>query len=146
VQSIFSLLVLVAGAALAVQPAINATAALRMGHPLWAGVVSAAVSCLTLAAIIAALRLPPPSLGALRGFPPWLFCGGLIGAFMLMATLLAAPRLGVATTAAMVIAGQLAAALAVDQFGWFGMPQHPISGPRLLGGLFLFAGTLLIRA
>ena len=61
------------------------------------------------------------------------------------AALLATPKLGVATTAALIIAGQLAAALAVDQFGWFDMPQHPVTIARAAGALCLLAGVLLIR-
>jgi bacterial/archaeal transporter family-2 protein len=70
----------------------------------------------------------------------------LIGALMLFAALLAAPTLGVATTAALIIAGQLAAALTIDQFGWLGMPQHPITGLRIVGALCLLAGVMLVRA
>jgi bacterial/archaeal transporter family-2 protein len=145
-QYLLVLLILVAGASIAVQPVINATAAAEMGHPLWGALVSAAVTFLALAAAIVAIRLPLPVVESLRGFPTWFYGGGLIGAFMLFAALLAAPRLGVATTAALIIAGQLAAALAIDQFGWLGVPQHPISGLRALGALCLLAGVTLIRS
>ena len=64
---------------------------------------------------------------------------------MLLAALLAAPKLGVATTAALIIAGQLAAALTIDQFGWLGMPEQPITGTRMIGALCLLAGVTLIR-
>jgi transporter family-2 protein len=146
VQLMFALLVLVAGASIAVQPVVNATAAAEMGHPLWGAVASALVTFLALAAVIGALRLPLPIAGSLRGFPAWLYAGGLIGAFMLFAALLAAPKLGVATTAALIIAGQLAAALMIDQLGWLGMPQHPITAARMVGALCLLAGVMLIRA
>jgi transporter family-2 protein len=145
-QLFFALLVLVAGASIAVQPVVNATAATEMGHPLWGALASAAVTFLALAAVIGALRLPLPLAGSLRGFPFWLYGGGLIGALMLFAALLAAPKLGVATTAALIIAGQLAAALTIDQFGWLGMPQHPITGLRIVGALCLLASVMLVRA
>jgi transporter family-2 protein len=144
-QLLFALLVLVAGASIAVQPVVNATAAMEMGHPLWGALASAAVTLLALAVVIGALRLPLPVAGSLRGFPTWLYSGGLIGAFMLFAALIAAPKLGVATTAALIVAGQLAAALAVDQFGWLGMPQQSITGVRMVGALCLLAGVILIR-
>jgi Putative inner membrane exporter, YdcZ len=60
-QFLLVLLVLVAGASIAVQPVINATAAAEMGHPLWRALVSAAVTFLALAATIAAIRLPLPT-------------------------------------------------------------------------------------
>jgi transporter family-2 protein len=145
-QLLFALLVLIAGASIAVQPVVNAAAAAEMGHPLWGALVSAAVTFLALAVVIGVLRLLLPIAGSLRGFPAWLYGGGLIGAFMLFAALLAAPRLGVATTAALIIAGQLAAALMIDQFGWLDMPQHSITGVRMVGALCLLAGVMLIRA
>lgn len=145
-QSLLVLLVLLAGASIAVQPVINATAAVQMGHPLWGALASALVTFLALALVITSLRIPLPSAESLRGFPSWLYAGGLIGAFMLFIALLAAPRLGVATTAALIIAGQLAAALMIDQFGWLGMPQQSITGLRVVGAVCLLAGAILIRA
>jgi transporter family-2 protein len=51
----------------------------------------------------------------------------------------------VATTIALLIAGQLAAALIVDHFGWLGVPVRPVNPYRVLGGGCLLAGVLLIR-
>jgi bacterial/archaeal transporter family-2 protein len=77
--------------------------------------------------------------------PPWVFTGGLIGAVFLFVSLFAAPRLGIATTIAVLIAGQLAAALVVDHFGWLGVPVRPVNPFRVAGVLCLLAGVLLIR-
>jgi transporter family-2 protein len=55
------------------------------------------------------------------------------------------PRLGAAALVACVVAGQMLFALAADQFGWLGVPQHPASVPRLIGAALLLAGVALIR-
>jgi transporter family-2 protein len=81
----------------------------------------------------------------IASFPAWLLVGGLIGAQFLLVSLLAAPRLGVATTVAVLIAGQLAAALVVDHYGWLGVPRQPLGPLRLLGAALLVAGVVLIR-
>src|SRR5882757_4561316 len=127
------ILAVLAGAAIALQPVVNATAAGHIGHPVWGALVSAGVTFLLLAVAPVALRLPMPSMRIFEGFPPWLYGGGIIGAFMLFAALLAVPRLGATTTAALIVAGQLVAALTIDHVGWFGMPQHPLDGQRIVG-------------
>lgn len=143
---LYGILALLAGAAIALQPIVNAVAADNMRHAVWGALASAAVTFLLLAVAAAALRLPVPALRVVEGFPPWLYGGGVIGAFMLFAALLAVPRLGATTTAALIIAGQLAAALMIDHVGWFGIPVHLINVPRIIGALCLFGGVLLIRA
>lgn len=139
------ILAFLAGAAIALQPVVNAAASDNMGHPVWGALASAAVTFLLLAIAPLALRLPIPAPKVFAGFPPWLYGGGLIGAFMLFAALLAVSRLGAASTAALIIAGQLIAALAVDHTGWLGVPVHLINIPRVIGALLLFGGVFLIR-
>jgi transporter family-2 protein len=139
------ILALLAGAAIALQPVMNAAASGHMGHPIWGALASAAVTFLLLAIAPIALRLPIPGSKAFTGFPPWLYGGGVIGAFMLFAALLAVSRLGATTTAALIISGQLVAALIVDHTGWLGVPVHLINPPRVIGALLLLGGVFLIR-
>lgn len=141
----YALLVLVTGMALALQPVINARIAFHAGHPILAALVSVTVTFLTLLAATLALRQPLPGPRLLSTMPPWLLTGGFIGALFLFVSLLAAPRLGAANLIALLIAGQLTAALLVDHWGWLGMPQRPVSALRLLGALCLLAGVFLIR-
>lgn len=55
------------------------------------------------------------------------------------------PRLGAATTLALVVVGQMVGALMLDQFGLFGTPQHPVSVLRIAGAACLILGVVLIR-
>jgi transporter family-2 protein len=137
--------VLLTGAALALQPVINANVAGRVGHPMSAALISVCVTFLALLTSTLALRAPLPSPRLLGSLPPWVFTSGLIGAVFLFVSLFAAPRLGVATTIALLIAGQLAAALVVDHFGWLGVPVRPVNPLRAVGAVCLIAGVLLIR-
>lgn len=57
-----------------------------------------------------------------------------------------APRLGAATTLALVVAGQMLGALIFDQVGLLGVPQHAATPGRLLGAACVVAGVLLIRS
>lgn len=142
---LYAAIVLLTGAALAMQPVINANVAVRVGHPLTAAAISVTVTFLALWASLLIIRAPVPGPQAVSGLPPWVFVGGVIGAVFLFVSLFAAPRLGVATTVALLIAGQLAAALVTDHFGWFGVPERPLSPLRVVGAVCLLAGALLIR-
>jgi len=55
------------------------------------------------------------------------------------------PALGAATLFALVIAGQVLAAVTLDHFGAFGLTPHPISAARVAGAALLIAGVILIR-
>jgi bacterial/archaeal transporter family-2 protein len=55
------------------------------------------------------------------------------------------PRLGVAATLVLTVAGQMAAALLLDQWGAFGLMVRPLSATRMAGAALLVVAVLLIR-
>lgn len=75
--------------------------------------------------------------------PKWLWLGAAIGVFVVAGITLAGPRIGTTATVALLIAGQLGAALAIDRLGWFGVDRVPVSWVRVLGVLLLVAGAAL---
>jgi transporter family-2 protein len=83
--------------------------------------------------------------GRLGSAPWWAWGGGLLGAFYLVASIVLAPRLGAGTTVALVVGGQMLAALVIDQFGLLRLPVHHASLPRVAGGVLVVAGVALIR-
>ena len=137
--------VVVMGAGLSLQPLINAQIARAAGHPVYGALISVTVSTLTMAAGALVGRLGVPDGRALSAAPWWMWTGGVIGAFVVLAALTAAPRLGSATTVALFIGGQLAASLVIDQLGVLGVPEHPLDAKRALGVVCLVAGVFLIR-
>jgi len=52
--------------------------------------------------------------------------------------------LGVSALTAVVIAGQLAAAVLIDRFGLLGIAKQPIDTSRILGLVLLVAGVVLV--
>jgi transporter family-2 protein len=122
---------------------MNATLARVIGSPLWASVIQFAIGLLALIgfAIVAGARA---STGGLGQVPAWGWLGGLLGAAYVASVTLLGPRLGGMTLVALVIAGQLLVALAVDQYGILGYPQIPVTPTRLLGAVLLLAGAVLI--
>jgi len=77
------------------------------------------------------------------GSPKWLWLGAAIGVFVIGAITLAGPRIGTTATVALLIAGQLGAALAIDRLGWFGVDRVAVSWPRVVGVVLLVAGAAL---
>ncbi|MGH3079108.1 MAG: DMT family transporter [Gaiellaceae bacterium] len=75
--------------------------------------------------------------------PKWLWLGAAIGVIVVGAITVSAPRIGTTATVALLIAGQLGAALAIDRFGWFGIDRVTITWFRVLGVVLLVAGAAL---
>ena len=138
-------LALVAGAGLPLQAGINAALRKGIGSPLWASAISFGVGTLVLLTLAAATRATVPSPAALGSLPAYAWVGGVIGAFYVTATIVLAPRLGAAAFTALVVGGQMALALALDQLGALGFPQQSLSAGRLLGAGLLVAGVALIQ-
>ena len=78
--------------------------------------------------------------------PLWLWLGGVMSVFIVLAITVATPRIGVAATIGIVIAGNLVMAALIDQFGLLGQDEAPITWPRLLGLMLLAAGAALSLA
>lgn len=136
--------VIVGGAFTALQGPTNARLAGAVASPVNAALISFAVGTLVLAALAAVLRTPP-DMAATRALPFWAWLGGAYGAVFVVAAAFAVPRLGVASTITLMIAGQLALSLVLDHFGWLGVPRQPLSLTRVAGVALVLAGVLLVR-
>lgn len=75
--------------------------------------------------------------------PWWLWLGGVMSVFIVLGITVATPRIGVAATIGIVIAGNLVAAALIDQYGLMGQEQVAMSSLRLLGLALLATGAAL---
>lgn len=76
---------------------------------------------------------------------PWYaLAAGAYGLVVVASITLCIPRLGAAATLATFVTGQLALALVMDHFGWFGVPQQPIAALRVAGLGLVLSGTWLM--
>jgi transporter family-2 protein len=139
----YFVLAFVAGMALTIQVGVNSTLRRGLGDPGMATLVSFLVGTVGLVLFLLLTRTSLPTRTAVAAVPWWAWLGGLVGAFYVVTTVVG-PRLGSATLLALVVLGQLLAALVIDHFGWIGFPQHPLSTVRILGAIMLFGGVLLI--
>lgn len=139
----YALLALVAGALLPLQALINA----RLGHAtaggLFASACSFLIGTLALATVLLVARPALPSGEALLRLPPWIWAGGLLGAAFVVIATLAVPRIGAASLVAVVVLGQMVAALLLDRFGVL-QAARPVDATRLFGALLVVAGVVLV--
>ncbi|OXI85000.1 hypothetical protein CFB40_28890 [Burkholderia sp. AU31652] len=140
------LLVVAAGVSVALQQVLNANLRAQLGSPWWAGSVSYLVGLAAMLAV--ALLSPHPRLsGGATGAASWFsWTGGFFGAVFVGIAILMVPRLGAATTLALIVVGQMTGALAFDHFGVLGIQQHAASPIRLAGAACLILGVVLVRA
>ena len=75
--------------------------------------------------------------------PWWMLLGGVMGLVIVFTITYSGPRIGVAATVGILIAGQLVMGAVIDRFGLFGVDQIGISWPRALGIGLLGVGAAL---
>lgn len=136
---------LLLGVALSVQVGVNAQLRGGLGHPLVAATASFLVGTIGLLLVTAAVRPSLPAVGQLSRVPWWQWTGGLLGAVYIASAIVLAPRLGAAAMLATIVAGQMAASLVLDHFGWLGFPVQPVSPLRVVAVLLILSGVLLLQ-
>jgi transporter family-2 protein len=135
----------VAGAMLPIQFGINAQLASWLDSPLRATLASFAVGTAALFVVMAAAYRDWPAGDRIGDAPWWVWAGGFLGAFYVLGSVVAAPKLGAVTLVAVILAGQTVASLLVDHFGWVGFDEQPISLGRVIGIALVAAGVALVR-
>jgi bacterial/archaeal transporter family-2 protein len=131
-----------AGLAGAVQAAVMGELGERVGIvPALAFAVLVSLTC-----ALVALLVWERSFAGVRAAlhePVWLWLGGVMSVFIVVAVTVGPPRIGVTATIAIVIAGNLLSAALIDRLGLFGVEQVGLSWPRILGFVLLAAGAAL---
>lgn len=136
------ILTAVAGGLIALQAPINAELGKATGG-LAAALVSFAVGTVALAAIVV-VSGKAAGLGSTFDVSWYYLVGGLLGALYVTNALLAVSTIGAGGVAALTVAGQLIASVAIDRLGLFGLDQVALTPERLLGVALLLVGTVLV--
>jgi bacterial/archaeal transporter family-2 protein len=140
-----ALLTIGAGVSVLIQQALNANLRSELNSAAWSGFMSyfLGIVCMVLLAVV--MRDPVPSTTTMSRVPLWAWSGGILGAIFIGLSIITIPKLGGAAYIALLVTGQMIAALAVDHFGWLGVQERPIDLPRMLGVALLVGGVILIR-
>ena len=131
------------GMLLPLQALLNARLGLLTEGALFASFLSFAVGTVALGCALLATRAPLPSWRTLASLPPWLWCGGLIGAVFVFCGTLLVPRLGAAGMICLIVCGQLVGSLLLDHLGVLAQPR-PVDPVRLGGAVLVAVGALLV--
>lgn len=141
----YLLLALIAGTMMPTQAAINNKLAAAVDSPILAAFVSFFVGTIGLLIYLLISGVPISNLASAKNAPAIAWIGGLLGAFFVTSTVVLVPRLGVAMTFSLIIAGQMIVTLIIDHFGLLGVPVKEINFERVAGVLLITAGVVLIR-
>lgn len=142
---LLALLALIAGTSFVIQQAVNSNLRFELGSAWWAGFISYFGGTIVMLIMLVIMRAPLPSCSLILRSTWWSWFGGLFGAVYIAISILLLPRLGAFTVVALIVIGQLLTSLVFDHFGILNVPHYPITFTRVVGGIFLFAGTILIR-
>ena len=138
------LLVLLAGAMIALQAPTNVMLARAGGSPVLAALISFSVGTLTLLIVWVASGNRPGA-APFGGLPWYAWLGGVYGAIYVAVAAYAAPRIGLAALITIGIAGQILMAIWLDHVGALGLQREPVSLARVGGALLVVAGVVLVR-
>ena len=140
-------LVLATGILIPAQAAMNAKMRMFVLNPMYSALINFGIGAIALI-VVTFVTVAIGQASSWRGAseaPWWAWCGGFVGALFVTVSVLSIPHIGATGFSIAVIAGQLFGAVIVDHFGWFGLEQHLISTPRMIGVGLLMAGVWLIQ-
>jgi transporter family-2 protein len=141
----YILLALAAGAMMPTQAATNNKMALVVGSPILSAFISFLVGTVALFVYVVASGIPLANIATAKEAPAIAWIGGLLGAFFVTAAVTLVPRLGVAMSFSLIIAGQMIVTLIIDHFGLLGVPVKEVSLARIAGIVLIAGGVVLIR-
>ncbi|HEX2096041.1 MAG TPA: DMT family transporter [Solirubrobacterales bacterium] len=136
------LLTAVAGGLIALQAPINAGLGRATGS-FPAAFVSFLIGTVALGAIVV-LSGKAGGLESTFDVSWYYLVGGLLGVVYVTTALIAVSAIGAGGVAALTVAAQLGASLAIDRLGLFGLDEVPLTPERLLGVVLLLVGTVLV--
>lgn len=141
----FIILAIVAGMMMPTQAAINNKLANSVESPILSAFISFVVGTLALFVYILATGVPLGNMLNAKNAPPIAWIGGILGAFFVASAVVLVPRIGVALTFSLIIAGQMLITLVIDHFGFLGVPEKSINLMRVVGVTLITIGVVLIR-
>ncbi|CAN5424224.1 DMT family transporter [soil metagenome] len=140
----YILIALAAGAVLPVQALINGRLSVGLGSAFMAGNISFFVATLGLLVAQLVMQQPLPSGAQASAVPLWAWFGGLLGAIYVVGAIVSVGAIDTTSAICLIIAGQIAAALVVDQFGLLSAASHPLTLLRLFGAGLVVTGAIIV--
>ncbi|EHN59646.1 DMT family transporter [Oenococcus kitaharae] len=130
----------------ATQTAINGHLGIILHSPIKSALVSFVVGTVVLWLLVLIVEHGYHlSIAAHQKAPWWIWIGGLIGALFVLGNAYLVPLIGTGLTVVVVLLGQIAGSMLVDQFGWFAAKKNPVDLAQIAGIVLMVAGVALIK-
>jgi bacterial/archaeal transporter family-2 protein len=136
-------LTVLAGGLVALQAPMNSVLGRHVGT-IQSAFVNFLIGTLVLALAVAFVRGGFGRIGEIREAAWWTLLGGLMGVAYVTCVLVTVRSLGAGGVTAATLAGQLAASVVVDHYGWLGVEKSPVTALKLIGIVLLALGTYLV--
>ncbi|MGH1571844.1 DMT family transporter [Methylobacterium sp. P31] len=134
----------VAGVLNTVQTGANASLNKALGQPILAALIVAATNALVYLLAAGAIGFGWPGSARLASVPWWAWLGGALGGTYVLAMIFLADRLGAAIFTGITVTAAIVSSLVLDHYGWLGFAQHTARLGRVVGGLLMIGGLVLI--
>lgn len=144
-KSTYITIALLTGGLLPLQAVLNAQLGIQLKQPLYSALVNTSLAMLLVSLVLVFMQAELPSLKTLQSIPSYLYLGGVIGAIFVVVGLLLLPKIGATNTMMAMVVGQLIVSMAMDHYGFLGMPVLELSVDRSFGAALLILGLYLIQ-
>lgn len=138
------IIAVVVGGLMPIQASINAELGRIINHRYLGALISFLVGTLGLSLIVLLQGSPLQNFKKIPLSSPHLLSGGLMGALFVASSIFLIPKLGAVTLIAAFVTGQLLMSVVLDHYGLFGLTVNPMTLPRAVGIILLFAGLWLV--
>jgi bacterial/archaeal transporter family-2 protein len=140
----FTPFIIIAGALQAFGAVMSAQLRVSLTNPWLALAVLFTLNAFFFAGLFAVLPRLLPTVEGINTMPWWAPLAGLTGAVAVFAGLALIDKLGAGIVNGLIIAANLLTSLPIDQFGLMHVPVHTLNAGRIIGGLLMAAGMVLI--
>jgi transporter family-2 protein len=145
--NVFPLWALTAGAAIAIQAAMNSSLGVLLKNPMLATSIAFLVSFVLTIAVFLLSTNQFPQMADVKSVPWYLWgAGGVLSAFGVSMFYYLIPKMGVGPMMSYALSAQIIVAIFASHFGWFGMPIKPITLIKVTGAIVLIIGVLLLNS
>ncbi|WP_076420150.1 DMT family transporter [Colwellia sp. UCD-KL20] len=139
-------LAILAGAAIALQSALNSQLGMLLNSPLMASSIAFILSGIFSFSTLLLLKIPSITLTTVETVPLYLwFTGSLFSAFGVSIFFYLAPKIGLGSLMSYALGGQIIMAIIISHFGWFNLPIKPLSITKVLGVVTLVMSITMIN-
>lgn len=143
---IITSLAILAGAAIALQSALNSQLGMQLKSPLMASSIAFILSGIFSFSAFLLLKTPSITLTTVEEIPFYLwFTGSILSAFGVSMFFYLAPKIGLGSLMSFALGGQIIMAIIISHFGWFNLPIKPLTITKVFGVITLIMSITLIN-